>query len=175
MAVYCDADKLTRYFDERTIRDLLSDTGQPVAAGSASLAADVKLLEILKSASGRLEAACLISENYTLEELAAMSENSKALAAEICANLAMAMLMRRRPERYKAETIVAMSKDAEDYLQQLRNGARLFDVGKHAEAGKPELTYPSVAQIQNENAITMRTKNFYPNPTARLPISRGGG
>jgi hypothetical protein len=68
-----------------------------------------------------------------------------------------------------------MREDAENYLQLLRNGSRLFDVGKHAEDGKPELTYPSVQQIQNLNAITERTRNFYPNPAARLPLSRLGG
>lgn len=172
MAIHCTADQLVHYFDEQSIRDLLSDNGQPV---TATLSADPKLAELLKSASGRLEGACFVSKNYSATELADMSDNSKALAAEICAYLTMAMLMRRRPERFNAETCRGMAEDAENYLQQLRNGARLFDVGDHADAGTPQVEFPTTVEIQDLNAITQRTRNFYPRPERRLPISRGGG
>lgn len=171
MALYCDAATLLQFFDERQVRDLLSDTGQPAPG---DLADDEKLAEALKAASGRLEAACLVSEHYTTAELATMSENSLALAAEICSALVMGILMRRRFGRVNAEQVKAITQWAEDYLQQLRNGARLFDVGKHAEAGKPELKYSTPAQIQNQNGITVRTQNFYPSRSGVLPINRGG-
>ncbi len=171
MAIYCDDVQLLRYIDERIVRDLLSDTGQPV---SGSLAANPTLLDILKAASGRLEAAVLVSENYSLSELQAMSDNSKALAADICGTIAKGMLMRRRIGKYTAEQCRAVTQEAEDYLQQLRNGARLFDVGQHAEAGKPSLEFPTTTEITDLNMITQRTKHFYPRPERRLPISRGG-
>jgi len=172
MALYCDAAALVQHFDERTIRDLLSDTGQPV---QGDLSADSRLTKILQAASGRLEAACFVSENYSAAELAGMSENSQALAAEICARLAMATLMSRRPDRFATEAVQRLEEGAEAYLQQLRNGARLFDVGQHAAAGNPAVAYPSVQQIQDLNQITQRTKNFYPRPERRLPLSQGGG
>lgn len=172
MPLYCDAAKLVEYFDNREIRSLLSDTGQSV---DGNLANDPKLAEMLKSASGRLEGACFVSENYSAEELASMSENSLALAAEICANLTMGMLMRRRIGRVSLEQCQAITDHAEDYLQQLRNGARLFDVGRHAEAGKPSISWPTPVQLNDLNAITSRTQNFYPSAASRLPISRQGG
>lgn len=172
MALHSTAADLLLYYDERTVRELLSDSGQPAAG---DLSADPRLAVLLKAASGRLEAACFVSENYSADELATMSENSRSLAAELCSTLVMAMLMRRRPTNYTVETIEAMTSGAEDYLQQLRNGARLFDVGNHAKAGKPSVEFPTTAEIADLNSITQRTKNFYPNPAARLPISRGGG
>jgi hypothetical protein len=172
MAVYCTAAQLLNFADERTIRDLLSDSGQPVAG---DLASNPKLTMLLQSASGRLEAACFVSENYTAVELAAMSDNSLALAAEICGMLVMATLHSRRPGRLAPELVKQLREGAEDYLQQLRNGARLFDVGDHAEAGKPSTEWPTVAEIEDLNAITRRTKHFYPDPARRLPISKGGG
>lgn len=171
MALYCDAAHLIQLFDGNTVRDLLSDTGQPAAG---DLADNATLAQFLKSASGRLEAACFVSENYSADELADMSENSLALAAEICGRLVMAALMSRRPERFSAEVVQRLEESAESYLQQLRDGARLFNVGNHAAAGNPSVAYPTVSQVVDQNLITQRTKNFYPNPAARLPISRGG-
>lgn len=169
MAEYCTADDLKLYADESNLRDLATDTGQALIG---DLAESPVITELIKMASGRLEAACLVSENYSTTELTTMSDNSKALAREICARLVIVALMSRRIERYNAESVKAYRDDAENYLQLLRDGHRLFDVGKHAEAGKPELTYPSAQQIIDQNQITSRTRNFYPNPASRLPVSR---
>lgn len=172
MAVYCTAEHLLHFADENTIRELLSDTGQKI---SGDLDANPRLTYLIQTASGRFEAACFVSENYSPTELAAMSANSQALAAEIVATLVMATLMGRRPGRFAAEHVKQLRDGAEDYLQQLRNGARLFDVGDHAEAGKPSVEWPTTLEIEDLNGITKRTKNFYPLPERRLPISLGGG
>jgi len=174
MAVYCTVDQLLSHVDENDVRDLLSDSGQKVAG---DLSTNPKLVELIASASGRLEAACFIGENYTAAELAALSANSVALAAEIVAMLVRATLYGRRPGRFAVEFVRDLRQQAEDYLQQLRNGHRLFDVGtdSHQDAGKVSLEYPTTLQIQDQNLITSRTRNFYPLAERRLPISKGGG
>ncbi len=172
MALYCTAADLVNYADEGLIRSQVTDTGQSL---TGDLAASPVIVEFIAAASGRLEAACLISKNYTVADLQAMSDNSKALARSITAQLVVASVLSRRVNPAQIDNIRAMREEAEDYLQHLRNGARLFDVDDHAEAGLPEAKFPTAQQIVDLNQITMRTRNFYPNPTARLPISRGGG
>lgn len=174
MAVYCTADQLFSHVDENDVRDLLSDSGQKI---SGDLSTNPKLVELIKAASGRLEGACFIGDNYTPEELAAMTPNSLALAAEIVAMLVRATLYGRRPGRYAVEFVRDLRQQAEDYLGQLRDGHRLFDVGTkaHQDAGHVSLEYPTTLQIEDQNLITQRTRNFYPLPERRLPISKGGG
>ncbi len=175
MTLRATATDLLSFYDERTIRELLVDSEVPV---TGDLTDNAKLLQLLQSASGRLEGACFVSENYTPEELAALTPNSLALAAEIISTLVMATLMRRRPERYSAETIKAMVDGAEGYIQQLRNGERLFaitDSQTHEEAGKAKISWPTIEQINDRNAITRRTKHFYPDTTRDLPLRLGGG
>jgi hypothetical protein len=175
MTLRATAADLLSFYDERTIRELLADSEVAIAG---ELANNPKLLQLLQSASGRLEAACFVSELYTPEELAALTPNSLALAAEIISTLVMATLMRRRPERYPAETIKAMVDSAEEYIQQLRNGERLFAITNsqtHEEAGKAKISWPSIPQIQDRNAITRRTKHFYPDTARDLPLRLGGG
>lgn len=175
MTLRATAADLLSFYDERTIRELLVDSE---VAYNGDLAANPKLTQLLQSSSGRLEAACYVSGLYTPEELAALTANSQALAAEIISTLVMVTLMRRRPERYPAETIKTMVDQAESYIRQLRNGERLFAITNsttHEEAGKAKISWPTIQQIDDRNAITRRTKHFYPDTTRDLPIRLGGG
>jgi phage gp36-like protein len=169
MALATPSDMIARY-DERSIADLLSDTGDPVE--SADLATDTKLLAALESASGRVEAAVLVSNNYTAAELAGLTGNSLALLKDIVCDIAMARLLRRRPEKIGEDSLASIAKESEDYLDRLRNGDRLFDVPAHREAGTPSVDGPTAVDYQNLNLIPDRTKHFYPRRSGRLPIGR---
>lgn len=169
------ATDMVAFFDERTIRDLLSDTGEPVIG---DLADNVKLQGLLKAASGRLEAACFVSDLYTAAELDDLTDNSRSLAAEIVSTLVMVNLMRRRAKPESAELLKGWIDQAEGYLQQLRNGARLFDVNDsntHQEAGQAKISWPTIQQIDDGNRITRRTQHFYPDTARDLPVRLGGG
>jgi phage gp36-like protein len=168
--VYATSSDLIIRYDKQTIADLLSDTGTPVADGN--LATDSKLLAILTAASGRVDAAVMVSDNYTSEELAALTGNSLALLKDIVCDLAMVRLLRRRPEKFGDEGTVAAFKEAEEYLDRLRRGERLFDVTSHKEAGLPTVDGPTANDYANLNLIPDRTKHFYPRRTGRLPIGR---
>ncbi len=167
MAYASPGDLVDRY-DERTISELLSDTEEPVA----DITSNDKLLAILAGASGRVDAALLVSGNYTTDELTSLTGNSLALLKDIVCDLAMGRLLRRRPEKIGADSIAAASQDAEDYLDRLRKGERLFDVGSHVDAGQPEVTGPTTLDYARLNLIPDRTKNFYPPRSKRLPIGR---
>ncbi|WP_321377114.1 hypothetical protein [Trichococcus shcherbakoviae] len=167
MAYAIPSDMAARY-DLNTISDLLSDSGEPVA----NITDNSILLAILESSSGRVDAALLVSDNYTTAELASLTGNSLALLKDIVCDLGMARLMRRRPEKLGDEAVAAVSKDAEEYLDRLRRGDRLFDIPAHREAGLPEVTGPTAMDYRNLNLIPDRTHNFYPARSRRLPIGR---
>jgi hypothetical protein len=174
MTIRATAADLIAFSDERTIRELLSDTE---VAYAGDLDDNAKLKKLFEAGTARLEAACFVSDIYQPPELDALTENSKSLMAEIICMLVMAAITRRRTERFK-ELGKEMKAEAEAYLQQLRNGERLFtivDNTTHEEAGKPKISWPTIAQINNQNAITSRTKHFYPSRTSALPLNLGGG
>lgn len=167
--LYCDAPTLTRFFDERSIRDLLSDDGAPY---DGDLALNATLETLLQAASGRLEAACYFGGLYTADDLANLPANSQALAAEICARLAMAALLSRRAK--DAELATKLEQSAEEYLGQLRDGKRLFDLPAQKAAGHPFVAWPSIRWLNAREAVTDRTPHFYPRASDRLPADRRG-
>lgn len=166
--VYADAEDLIARYDEQTVKDLLSDTGEPIA----DLGGDERLSALLESASGRVEAALLVAKHYNANDLEGLTGNSLALLKDIVCDLTMARLLRRRPEKFGGEAIANVAKEAEDYLDRLRNGDRIFDVPARQEAGLPSIDGPTALDYERLNLIPDRTKNFYPVRGRRLPIGR---
>lgn len=169
MAAYADHDDLISRYDERTVRDLLSDDGTPVG----DLSGDSKLSANLQAASGRVEAACLVGQIYTAANLAALTGNTLELLKEIVCDLCMLRLVMRRPEKVSDEHIKVLRETTEEYLEQLRKGERLFDVTANVEAGLPTVDGPTAIDYQNLNLLPDRIKNYYPARARRLPIGRG--
>jgi phage gp36-like protein len=165
---YADPSDMIVRYDEQTVKDLLSDTGEPIV----DLTTNAKLLALLEAASGRLEAALLVARHYTVVELSALTGNSLALLKDIVCDLTMTKLLRRRPEKFGSDAIKAASQEAEEYLDRLRNGERLFDVPAHIDAGLPSVDGPSTIDYQNLNLIPDRTQRFYPARMRRLPLGR---
>ncbi len=166
------ADNMLARYDERVIRDLLSDDGSKV---TGSISSNPKLLELLESASGYVLAAASNGSNYTEAELAGLTGSAAALLADIVCMIAMVKLMRRRGNKMNHEILREWNDSAEQYLDQLRKGQRIFPVAEHQAAGLMTVGGPSVVQIQNMNLITNLVPNFYPAFWRRLPLNRLGG
>jgi phage gp36-like protein len=156
-------------FDVRTLADLASDSGEPIA----DVTDDPNILAALEDASGRMDAAALRGKLYTPTQLGALTGNSLALRKRICCEIALAYLMARRPEKYGAESLKGMMESSEAYLEMLRKGDRLFEVDALIEAGLPEIDGPTTAQYNDMNLLPERTRNFYPSRASRVPIGRG--
>ncbi len=161
---------LTARFDENTIKDLASDTGEPVA----DITNDQKVLAALADASGRIDGALTVSRMYTAADLAGLTGNSLALLKRIVCSLAMAYLIERRPEKYGGEGVSTAKREAEEYIDRIRKGERLFDVEVAKDAGLPEVDGPTAADYRDLNLIPDRTRNFYPVRAGRLPLGRLG-
>lgn len=168
---YATAADLIARFDANTIADLASDTGEP--AGDISAAP--RVLTALEDASGRVDAACMVSDLYTAADLAALTGNGLALLKRIVCDIALANLLGARPEKYGTEFFKAIDERAEEYLERLRKGARLFPIQAQKDAGLPSVDGPSAVDIDEDhlNLVTSRTHNFYPHAARRLPFGRG--
>lgn len=160
--------------DERVLQDLVSDTNTPVE----DISADTRILSALASGGGRVEAACRVASIYTIDQLeqleVAGNENALALYKDIVCQLAIVKLIRRRPEKYASEDITALKEEAEEYLDRLRKGERLFSIedDPHPGAGLPTIDGPTAITYRRLNMLPDRTKNFYPARKSRLPIGR---
>ena len=168
---YADADDLTARFDWRIIADLASDSGTQVE--ESALGGNEKVAAALDDASGRIDAALSVAQVYTAADLAGLSGNSLAMLKRITCELAMLFLIGRRQEKLLDGSLPPMEQKAEDYLDRLRKGERLFgDVAAAAAAGLPTVDGPTTVQYEELNLLPDRTRNFYASRQSRLPLGR---
>jgi len=167
MAFDSAADLAAR-FDERIIADLASDTGEPVA----DITSDTKVTVALEDGAGRIVSALTVARMYDPDDLAALTGYSLALLKRINCELAMSYLIGRRQDNFGDESYQKIQESAEDYLERIRKGERLFDIEAAKDAGLPEVDGPSTVQYRKMNLIPDRTSNFYPERATRLPLGR---
>lgn len=165
---YATPTDLATFFDVNVISDLARDDGTQ----SPDYTTDDNVLAALSSASGQINAAVMVGQIYTPVDLAALAGDDLQFLKEICCQLAMAKLIRRRPEKYGSEAYQKYVEDAEAYLDRLRKGDRLFNSQPQIDAGLPVVDGPTIATVDRLNLITARTRNFYIDPGRRLPLGR---
>jgi len=165
---YANPSDLVARYDERVLKDLASDTGEPgdVAIGNPRVAA------ALDAASGYVDAAVQVGGIYTPEDLAALTGNSLALLVDLTCELAMVRLMSARLEKYGHEQVEAVRKRCEEYLDRLRNGERLFGLDDQRDAGLPTIDGPRAVDYQRLNLLPDRMRRYYPQRGGRLPLGR---
>lgn len=166
---YADSDDLIARYDERTVSQLASDDGDPVE----TLSSDAKITAALSDASGEINSAVMVSDNYTAAELAALTGDDLEFLKRITCDLAMGFLMARRPEKYADDAIENITGRACKALEMLRTGKRIFNIQSSKDAGVPDVDGPSLATYDRLNMIPDRVNNYYPGRGTRLPIGRG--
>lgn len=164
---YADSADLTARFDENVLKDLASDTGTPVT----TLSTDVKITAALAGASGRINSALLVGTMYSVADLTALTGDDLAYLKDLTCELAMARLLKRRPEKY-GDQYKAIIEMAEATLEMVRGGKNVFNIAANKKAGLPTIDGMSAVDYDRLNLIPDRIKNFYPSRTSRLPIGR---
>ncbi len=136
---YLTATQLFNYCDLRTLGDWLSDTGNRLGGTDPDptlIAASPVLAELLMAASGELETVALVGGRYTPDDLAALTGAGAAKLREVVAGLVLRRIFRRRP--MKAPPRLEVVEDAEQWMDALSQGARIFSTQEAADAGIPE-------------------------------------
>jgi phage gp36-like protein len=168
MAFASPSDLIERY-DARIVADLASDSGTP----AGDVATDTRILTALDDGAGRILAACLNGQIYTEDDLNALTGSSLALLKRINCELAMVFLMGRRPEKFASDDYRQAMESAEQYLELLRKGERLFNVAANVAATSPEIDGPTTTTYDRLNLLPERCRPFYPHRAQRLPLGRG--
>jgi len=164
---YAASTDLTARFDERVLKDLVSDDGTPVS----TLGSDAKITAALADASGIINSAVASpSSAYTTTELAALTGDDLAYLKRLVCSLAMGYLLGRRPEKY-GDDYKNITEHAHDAIELLRTGKHIFNTANAKSAGYPEVDGLTVTQYSDLNLLPERVRNFYPN--RRLPVGRG--
>lgn len=164
-------DMITRY-DIRTIKDLVSDTGSP----ADNLELNSVLAQLLSDATGELNAAIMIGNTYTPDDIADLLSAGGSGAAwikRIVCQITMALLLERRPEKYKSAE-KRRAEIEEQILDPLRQGKRMFTVPGRSVDPSQTLHGDEIKQldINETRPITDRTQNYYPRRGGSLPRGR---
>jgi len=155
-----NSDFLVRY-DVRTVADLLSDTGAPVAPSQVST--NAVLTAILGDASADIDAAVFRGNRYTPAQLTSLSGTSAQLLIRLTSDMAMLYLKRRRG-KFNAEADGEWAKDIESKLESLRNGENYLMLEDQTEAiaSTEQLDQPKMVRVQTMRTVFNMTRNYFP-------------
>ncbi len=153
------ADLIARY-DVRDICQWVSDTAAPVSQGS--LSSNSVLTALFADASGMVEAALLAVDRYSaldLQNLITAGGNSANFLKRLVCDLVAGMLIERRP--YLDRDIPPAYLRALEWLEELRNGKRIFAFQEVADAGNAKVTIDSVYDIQSRNLASNQAARYF--------------
>jgi hypothetical protein len=160
LAPYCSTTDFQNRFDVGDIGRWISENPEePVSV--AEFATNKKLLAALNGASGDVEAACLVGERYMPGDLAALNGNSLDFLRDIVAWLAFDRLTNihpyaaDHPKHYRVQW-------AEDVLQKLRDGIRIFAFQEQAKAGiTSDAHYLTQQDLLNRKNISVLARPYF--------------
>lgn len=139
--MFITAAQFLEAYDERRVSQLCSSTGTPIT--SAALPTNTTLLNALNRAAGMITAACRVGQRYQYDDLVTLSEGTDPgsyVIQQLNADLAFGLLNARRGLSMEELSVQApMWAFAQDYLNQLRLGERIFDIAGDADAGLPDV------------------------------------
>jgi len=159
---YVTADELKPYIDERILAEVLSDDETPVSNPFASS----KFTAMRLRASGAIESACLHRGQYTVDDLENLTLASREYMVGVAAGLIWGYMRDRRGVAGD-EKKMKQAQDAEDVLDALRDGARVFSVVATLNASNME--------SRDETQTAQATRHSFTNTARRFFGIRGGG
>jgi phage gp36-like protein len=169
---YATVDDMTKCYDERLLKDLVSDTGD----AQVNLSSDDKMDSALSRAAADINAAVLVGKMYDLDELeelaADINDDNSWVLRELNCELAMLRLIRRRVWEGKYGPLREdLQKGCQAYLDRIRKGERVFNIESNINAGLASVDGLSRYEYDNQRWMRDRYKGFY--PARDLPIGRG--
>jgi hypothetical protein len=166
-ASYCSAARFVRFFDVRTLGDLLSDDGTRLTP--AQVLASDELDEILKCASGKVECAAQVAERYRpadLEALLADDGNMASFLAWVVAGLAVEMVFQRRPD--VDMKVPSQAAEANEILNALAHGERIFGFTETMDAGHMDHEVETPRVVEDRNLPTYQARSLFGTRSNRV-------
>jgi hypothetical protein len=154
-------------YDGNVLSQLCSDGNTPVM----SLSTAPPMVAALSEASGLINSAVTVAQNYTPAELAALTGDDMQMLVGLTCRLAIGRLLQRRPTSGYQKSFEENIKEANEFLDRLRKGERIFAVQANLESGIPEVCGPSAQTFRRLNMLADRCYNYYPR--RNIPLGRG--
>jgi hypothetical protein len=163
---YVQIEELPSFYDTRRLQQLASDTGTacssatfagPVPASGNDLTCYNRVVQLILSASAKIDAVCQQGKRYAradLETLVAAGGKSGALLKRIAADLVFGELAANRG--YSGDTLHALAPRYAEALEQLRalyEGEQIFDMDSPKDAGIPHTTTIGLNRIASSEFI----------------------
>lgn len=158
MSYAAPADLMARY-DRNDVGQLCSDDKRPVS--EVDLPNNAQCLVALQDASGMVEGALLVSNRYAVADLTTLTGNSLSLLQRVTCDIAMALLINRRPG-WNPDKAKAIRELADEHLEKLRKGENTFNLQASMDAGEPVTEGPTTLTFQQINLWRDRTRNYFP-------------
>lgn len=178
-SAYATRAQLIERYDARLLGDLVGDAGTRVSSGD--LLTNDNLQRALDDASGAIDAAMRSGDRYTVDNLRALIDDNTTSAdakygsamhlVRVTCDIAIMYLSDRRLfGGGDNPTLQRVIERAKQYIEDLRSGRDIFDIGNSAEVGKVQVSGPTTAQLDNLNLVTRNTLRYYPNRP--MPFNR---
>lgn len=154
---YCTAEEFLLHVDREFAGQLAGDAGRIATADQ--LLSDGVLEEVLKRASGRIEAACLRGHMYDAADLAKIMSaggNSAAYLRGLCADVAVGLLRDRRV--FDDQNPLPAVQRAERDLKDLAGGVQIFAFLETQDAGTPTHRFLTRSDLQRVNLPTLDSR-----------------
>ena len=162
-SAYCTVTQFLQRYDTRSVRELLSDTG--TAVSTSAVADDTTLAALLKEASGEVEAAACAGQRYVINssqnDLSSLTNNSAAFLAGMVAHLTMYRLWCRRPAMMANVPPPPLYDRAQEFLEQLRLGERVFGILENHEAAALDADQESQQDVEDRQGVVFNAARLF--------------
>jgi len=142
------------HIDERLLKELISDTNADGTVASSTI-----LTEVLLRGGEEVASAATRSQAYTVTELETLATDGNALLRGLVADLALCYLFERRGGEVP-ESVKAKANRAQQMLNDLRDGRRVFAVDANREAGTASVSV--ISQAIRGSLRLVSDSPFYP-------------
>lgn len=157
---YADASDIKARKDVRTLGDLVGDAD--TRATSVELDTDTVLATALQDASGIIDAAVFHAGRYSADDLNGLTGNSLALLKRLTCDIAYTLLRRRRGYTGDEGEDLAEFKQADQMLERLRKGERVFDVAEVIDAGNTQVVTITPTIVAQQNTVVSVADRYFP-------------
>jgi phage gp36-like protein len=168
---YATPQDLVTYYDASVVADLASDTDSPVPDVTQCPLID----QLLAFGAGRINSAATIGQRYSEDQLTALAGDDLQVLVQLNCTIAMGALLFRRPGSQYEKSYENHMKAAEEFLDRLRKGERIFAFPENQDAGLPLVDGPTVVDYARLRLPMDRFRNYFPSRGSTLPIGRQYG
>ncbi|MBX3422217.1 MAG: hypothetical protein KF752_11740 [Pirellulaceae bacterium] len=163
--MFATPEDLVDRYDYRVIGDLCTDEGSEL--DRSQVMTDLKVESSIRDASGEILVNLQMGGNYTQADLESLTGLNRSHLVRVTCDIAMALLIQRRPNRVNAEIADKICEKAKDHINRLKKGENVFGFQSKLNAGTLQVSHMDVQQVESLNLLPDRMGRFFPDQGQR--------